>query len=297
MTCSASATCRRRVRALCAVALAAAGASAKPAEPLPSRPVFHLQDPIDGLCLGPHGFMQCDTDALWTVGVASGRQSIVSFLHPSEEAKCLERVQTGKYDSKVRLASCKAGNTLKWNIKPMVSGAMVTSDDGKQCVARMGNFAGMQPCDFGYTALVVAESPLRNTGFFLAAKDGTCFDGVRFRPCNKGDPMLYWGAAVRFDSPKGEGYYSFFKFHQLRTDPGQKCLARESSKRHSPTVLADCAHWGAKSWALMKGRLTHDKGRACVKRDDKTGGARMVACSEGGTPITLTTPDRLRAYP
>lgn len=283
----------RRVGAWVAVLFFAAGARAKAPDPLPPRVVFHLQDPIDGLCLGPNGFAQCDNGALWTVGVASGRQSIVSFLHPSEEAKCLERVQTGKYDSKVRLGSCKASNTLKWNIKPMVSGAMVTSDDGKQCVARMGGFATMQPCEFGYTSLAVVESPLHDRGFFLTTKDGTCFDGVRFRMCDPRDVKLYWGAAVRFDSPKGEGYYSFFKFHQLRAEPGQKCLARESTKRNSPTALADCSQWGAKSWGLIKGRLTHDKGKACVKRDDKTGAAKMQPCSEGGTPISITAP---RAY-
>lgn len=275
---------------LLAAALVAVGVGAKAPEPLPPRVVFHLQDPIDGLCLGPHGFMPCDTSALWTVGVASGRQSIVSFLHPSEEAKCLERVQNGKYDSKVRLASCKASNSLKWNIKPMLSGAMVTSDDDKQCIARMGNFATMQPCEFGYTTLAVVESSLHERGFLLTTKDGTCFDGVRFRVCDPRDVKLYWGAAVRFDSPKGEGYYSFFKFHQLRAEPGQKCLARESSKRNSPTILAECNHWGAKSWSIIKGRLTHDKGKACVKRDDKTGAAKMQPCSEGGTPITFTTP-------
>jgi hypothetical protein len=168
------------------------------------RAARRAQDPIDGLCLTSRGFAACDTTTLWTVGVAAGRQSLVSFFAPHEEAQCLERVQTGKYDSRVRLASCKASNTLKWNIKSTLAGAMVTSDDGKQCIGRQGNFASMQLCEFGYTALAIIGSNLHQRGFLITTRDGTCFDGLRFRTCDPKDYTLYWGAAVRFDSPKGE---------------------------------------------------------------------------------------------
>ncbi|KAJ1636168.1 hypothetical protein T492DRAFT_835508 [Pavlovales sp. CCMP2436] len=155
----------RRAAVLVVVAAALAVAHGKAPEPLPIRVVFQLQDPIDGLCLSPRGFAPCDTTTLWTVGVTSGRQSIVSFLNPglnpAPEAQCLERVPNGKWDSFVRLGSCKASNSLKWNIKPQMGGAM--------------------PCDFGYTALNVVEASLHERGFLLTTRDGTCFDGVRFR--------------------------------------------------------------------------------------------------------------------
>lgn len=162
-----------------------------------------MQDPTDGLCLSPRGFAACDTTTLWTVGMVKGRQSIVSFLYPSEEAFCLERVPIGKYDSRVRIASCKAKGSLAWNIKTKPTGAMVMADT-TQCIARQNNFAAMQPCDFGYTALSVVDAGVHDRGFLLATKDGTCFDGVRFRLCDPKDARLYWGAAVRFDNPRGD---------------------------------------------------------------------------------------------
>jgi hypothetical protein len=71
--------------------------ASKPIEPCCSRHdtrarrLPRAQDPVDGLCLSPRGFSSCDTSTLWTVGVASGRQSIVSFLNP----RCAGRAQTG----------------------------------------------------------------------------------------------------------------------------------------------------------------------------------------------------------
>lgn len=79
-----------------------------------------------------------------------------------------------------------------------------------------------------------------------------------------------------------------FKFHQLRAEPGQKCLARESSKKGAPTTLVDCKEAAAKSWAFIDGKLTHDRGKVCVKRDDKTGLAKTQPCKDGATPMAWT---------
>lgn len=249
--------------------------------------------------------------------MSKGRQSIVSFMNPSTEAFCLENVRmSGAFGDRVRLASCKGKKTLAWNIENRPTGAMVTTDGGKQCLARQWNFAATQPCEFGYTALKVLETNIHDRGFLLATGDGTCFDGLRFKLCEAKDHRLYWGAAVRFDSPRGEvrrldgradrnaarddepplrtpraraqGYLSLFKFHQLRSDPGQKCLLRESSKRVSRPALGDCTHAGAKSWALVDGQLSQDKGKHCVARDEKTGMAKLQPCKDGYTPISWT---------
>lgn len=188
------------------VLLVALRGDGRHAGPLSAPQVFQLQDPIDGLCLGARGFVPCDASTLWTVGLGRARRSLVSFLHPSEDARCLDRVQTGAFDSKVRCTSCAAKNSRRWDVAPShANGAMVmVTSEGAHCLARRSNFAWMQPCPFGHTPLALVESPLHEQGFFIATKGGAaCFDGERFRACEPDDSTLYWAAAVRFDGRRG----------------------------------------------------------------------------------------------
>lgn len=93
-----------------------------------------------------------------------------------------------------------------------------------------------------------------------------------------------------------QGYYSLFKFHAIRGEPGQKCLVKDSSKRTAPSALGECTHSGAKHWALIDGKLTHAQTKSCVKRDEKTGAGKLQPCRDGATWMQWTLPGDAMRY-
>lgn len=250
---------------------------------------FFLQDPYDGMCLGPNGFTNCDESVLWILTKRAGRKtySLVSFLNPSKGI-CLQRKTTffGLFSSdKLVVGPCGKTGAKSWEVEFVDQLHMKISNRG-QCLVRgkkgYKNSASLQSCSKGeFLPLVYHPTAVHENGFYLKAADGTCFDGSKFRPCTgSGSGKLLWGLGVKYSW--GEALQYIYNFSvQDRT----ACIVRKGSK----VEKGICGSSGYVPWGLQHGQLSTQHGQKClIRKADDTAG--IMPCSEASEYIAIEVP-------
>jgi hypothetical protein len=248
------------------------------------KQLFWLQDPRDNTCLGPSGFGVCDESSVWMLADRREGAVLVAPFETTNNDMCLVRRWCHSSESPAGLGQCKRCGAKHWAVTKDRRGYVKLSEDkGKNCLVRSKPSAGgkqgklkrykntyeMQHCDkAGYTGLVLNKAEI-NSGFFLQAADGFCFDGERFVACDPNSWHLRWGVGVRF---AGNGQAERYFYKLFETDV---CLQRTGKGPR----LGDCSHRGAKRWSLKDGRLAYDGSQCIVRHHDNSAG--FVKCSEG----------------
>ncbi len=247
--------------------------------------MFWLQDPRDNTCLGPSGFGVCDEASLWLLADRKEGAALVAPFETGNSDVCLVRKRCHSALSPASLGQCKHCGAKHWAVTKDRRGYVKLSEDkGKNCLVRSKPAAGgkkgkgrykqykntyeMQHCEKGYTGLVLAKAEM-NSGFFLQAADGFCFDGERFVACDPNSWHLRWGVGVRL---AGSGTAERYLYKYYDSDV---CLQRTGKGPR----LGDCWHSGAKRWSLKGGRLAQDGVHCVVRRFDNS--ASFAKCSEG----------------
>jgi len=271
---------------------------------------FHLQD-RDGSCLSVGGsFGLCNTENLFMYLPKANKKdghSLVTLLSPPDDSgsSCLSRVSPkGASSALAKGGVCSSSGAKNFElILDKQSGRyFVTANEQKACLVRtahssaarkrladlrkkknsdvfdsryLHNGASIQSCKEGGTLLQIVESNHHDTGFWIQASDGTCFDGSKFKACDASLTSLAWGWG--FDTSGKTGASRFlYRWY----DPS-KCLWHD----RSGTSFGECSNSKAKDWALTKtGHLSHAK--ACLVRGQQ-GDAHMEKCS-------TTTPEELQ---
>lgn len=250
------------------------------------KQLFFLQD-RDGMCLGPLGFGACDGRAAWIVADRKEGKSLVAPLEtgPGKDM-CLERKFPRSSVSPARVGPCSHKGSKGWAVEMDARGLYrVSQDGGKNCLVRARAAAGrkgvyknsmeMRHCKEGHTGLEVVEVNANTGGFSLQSADGYCFDGERFKACDKHDLSLLWGIGVHFGR-SGDGQRYLYKI----TRPAE-CLVRGGKG----PKLGECNRSPrAPGWSITGGQLAD--GHWCLVRfHDNTAG--FDKCSEAYEALSV----------
>eukprot|EP00814_Leptocylindrus_danicus_P008249 CAMPEP_0116031650 /NCGR_PEP_ID=MMETSP0321-20121206/17685_1 /TAXON_ID=163516 /ORGANISM="Leptocylindrus danicus var. danicus, Strain B650" /LENGTH=242 /DNA_ID=CAMNT_0003506905 /DNA_START=1 /DNA_END=727 /DNA_ORIENTATION=- len=228
------------------------------------------------MCLGTHGFTECNTESLWLYA-SRGRNkghSLVLVLYP--DFNLFIEIGPG-----VTGGPCSKRESMHWVIEgPNGNGhyrVKQTNTNAKDmCVARykaatkkqskelLKNSATMIPCkptsnkseESGYVELEVVETAVHDVGFYLKSADDYCFDGLKFRECHA-DSNFLWGIGINF-TKKGDLSRTLHKFHRPSS-----CLVED----HAGSLgLGNCESSKGQRWGLKEGKLSRDNGKICVVR-------------------------------
>jgi hypothetical protein len=120
-------------------------------------PAFFLQDPTDGMCLAGGTYKRCSISTLWFVTGKPGSYSIHHRpVDEDDDDECLDKASCHLDDSAVKLADCNHCGAKKWNIVgDNESGYVLTEDNNKNCVKRVGDKAVVNKCQQGYSGLAL----------------------------------------------------------------------------------------------------------------------------------------------
>ncbi len=120
-------------------------------------PAFFLQDPTDGLCLAGGTYKRCSINTLWFVTGKPGSYSIHHRpVDEDDDDECFDKASCHLDDSAVKLADCNHCGAKKWNIVgDNESGYVLTEDNNKNCVKRVGDKAVVNKCQKGYSGLAL----------------------------------------------------------------------------------------------------------------------------------------------
>lgn len=253
---------------------------------------FFLQDPNDETCLGPEGFTVCDERALWVLTRRPGKKtySVVSLLKPSKQGACLERKS---WSNKLGLGQCNKDGSKTWSFDFVDQSHVKLSSKG-QCVVRgkvnyrnskkaYRNSMSMQNCKKNeFVTLKYHPTAVHESGFYLKAADGACFNGQTFGRCETmRASQIMWGVGIKYLGGKDNRY--FFNFAPSER---KKCIVAKGY-----TVdRGDCTSSGALKWGLESdGRLSVNNGKLCVARL-MSNEAVLAPCSENFEFVTMDVP-------
>lgn len=263
--------------------------SSKDANDLRGLTPFFLQDPYDQMCLGPHGFTNCDERALWLLTRRNGKKtySLVSFLNPNQEGSCMQRKPTFfglLSSSSLSLGSCKRGNAKAWEWE-FLDKQLVRLTNNGQCIARgkkgHKSSISLEPCKSNEVLpLLYHPTSVHENGFYLKSADGSCFDGAKFRSCTgSGSGSLLWGVGIKY--VWGEANQYLFSFSKKE----KTCLNRKGRKVSKDT----CDAAGTLGWGMVDGALSSQKGQLCIARRESDE-AFLLPCKQGSEYITMEIP-------
>ena len=281
---------------------------------------FFLQHTADSTCLGPNGFTVCDETSIWilTKRPDSKWYSLVSLFNSNEQGLCLE-VKSGWLGGKyVGMGSCARKGSKLWEFD-FVGSDNVKLHSGGYHLARghpFKNSLTMQPSKHGrYMPLKYQPTAIHESGFYLKAQDGSCFDGETFGPCSKPARVL-WGLGVRYEWGVAKRYLFNFREHQSCIESKHRkvflgkyiypsvslfccvCeLVRFVCYDVCMCVIGSCSSKYALGWSLHHGKLQFDLGNAksssrslCVARRAIDNTAQMVPCVQGFEYVTMELP-------
>mmetsp|Transcript_34541 Transcript_34541/g.35210 ORF Transcript_34541/g.35210 Transcript_34541/m.35210 type:complete len:290 (-) Transcript_34541:197-1066(-) len=225
---------------------------------------FFLQDPQDGMCLGPDGFTLCNELALWILTKRQGKKtySLVSLMNPNQNQMCLERKSSllGLIGTdRVGMGPCSTSSAKSWLFE-FIDSKHVKLSTNNQCLVRHAkkykNSASFQSCKKGVAIpLLYHPTAVHELGFFIKSADGGCFDGNKYKDCDIGTGKLLWGVGIKYVWGSANRY--FFNYYDR-----SQCIVAKGNK----VEKGDCRHPGALKWGLIDGKLSYNNGKKCVSR-------------------------------
>lgn len=205
---------------------------------------FFLQDTVDGTCLGPKGFTVCDETSIWilTKRPDSKWYTLASVFNVNEQGLCLE-VKSGWFGGKhVGMGSCSRKGSKLWEFDFIGSDNVKLHSGGHHLVRGKPykNSISMLPSKKSrYLPLKYQPTAIHESGFYLKAQDGSCFDGEKFGSCSKPSRVL-WGIGIRYEWGNAKRYIFNFRDHG-------SCIENKRSK-----VFVGIGHDDMKSFGIVK---------------------------------------------